>query len=149
VKCPYCKSGDTRVVDSRDAEEGGAIRRRRECLTCGERVTTYERPLTVRLDVKKRDGRLEPFQHEKLSRGVFRAFEKRPVPAGALDDLVDGIEDELRSRGQRVIESKVIGELVCERIKRLDEVAYLRFASVYKDFSDGRHFVEELEALKS
>lgn len=125
------------------------MRRRRECLSCGERVTTYERVLFTGLDVRKRDGRVEPFRREKLAAGIARAFEKRPVTPDTLESIVDEIEEDLRSRGTPAVESKQIGELVCERIREVDDVAYLRFASVYKEFSDGSHFLQELKVLQS
>lgn len=147
MKCPYCEDS-TKVVDSRDAQDGAAVRRRRECLGCAERFTTYERVLHAGIDVRKRDGRIEAFRREKLSMGLTKAFEKRPVPVEALEAIVDEIEEDLRSRGEAVVETRLIGELLCERIRAVDEVAYLRFASVYKEFSDSSHFLQEVHKLK-
>jgi transcriptional repressor NrdR len=146
VKCLYCQ-GSTRVVDSRNIDDGACVRRRRECEDCEERFTTYERSKLSHVKVEKRDGQTEPFRREKLAAGIRRAFEKRPVDEERLEALIDGIEEEVRSRRQQVVESDTIGDIVCEQLKEVDEVAYLRFASVYKDFSDGTQFVQELENL--
>lgn len=146
MKCLYCQ-GSTRVVDSRNIDDGAGVRRRRECENCEKRFTTYERAKLRHVEVEKRDGQTEPFRREKLAAGIRRACEKRPVDEEELDALIGGIEEEIRSRRQRVIESDTIGEIVCDRLKDVDEVAYLRFASVYKDFSDGTQFVQELENM--
>lgn len=146
MKCLYCQ-GSTGVVDSRNIDDGACVRRRRECENCGERFTTYERSKLHHVEVEKRDGQTEPFRRDKLAAGIRRAVEKRPVDEDELEALIGAVEDELRSRAGRIVESDTIGEIVCDRLKDVDEVAYLRFASVYKDFSDGTQFVQELEQL--
>ncbi len=145
MQCPFCGSIDTRVVDSRPAEHGRSIRRRRECEACGDRFTTYERTESL-LMVRKRSGRTEPFRTDKLRRGLENALADRPVGEGALDDLVDGIEADLRAIGT-VVTSDEIGREVLSRLRALDEVAYLRFASVYKEFEGARDFEREMAAL--
>lgn len=135
-------------MDSRDTQDGQAVRRRRECQACSQRFTTYERAVLDGLRVRKRDGTAEPFQREKLAAGIFRAFEKRPVPRSTLESMVDEIEEELRSMGRHTVDTALIGERVCERVRAIDEVAYLRFASVYKEFSDADQFVRELNLIK-
>lgn len=144
MQCPYCGSR-TRVVDSRSAGEG--IRRRRECMACGQRFTTYERVAPVRLMVVKTDGRREEFDRDKLMDGVLIACAKRPVSTEAIDELVGGIEGRLYSRGEREVESQVIGEMVTERLRALDDVAYVRFASVYRRFADVESLAQEIEEL--
>ncbi|MFW2339500.1 MAG: transcriptional regulator NrdR [Acidimicrobiia bacterium] len=144
--CPFCGSAETRVVDSRPAEQGRAIRRRRECESCGDRFTSYER-IEALLMVRKRSGRAEPFRTDKLRRGLESALADRPVGSGTLDDLVDTIENELRSAGT-VVSSDEIGKEVLGRLRELDQVAYLRFASVYKDFSGAEDFEREMAALE-
>ncbi len=146
MKCLYCE-GSTCVVDSRNIDDGACVRRRRECEDCEQRFTTYERSKLRHVEVQKRDGQTEPFRRGKLAAGIRRAFEKRPIEKDRLEALISAVEEEIRSRRQRVVESNTIGEIVCERLKDEDEVAYLRFASVYKDFSDGTQFVQELENL--
>jgi transcriptional repressor NrdR len=148
VDCLYCDEA-TRVVDSRDTSDGEVVRRRRECVDCGERFTTYERAELRHLEVEKRDGSVEPFDREKLAAGVRRACEKRPVPDRRIDEIITAVEEEIRSLREPVVESDVIGARVCERLKEEDEVAYLRFASVYKEFSDGSQFVRELADLST
>ncbi len=139
MKCPYCGGADSRVLDTR--EVGDAIRRRRECQSCHQRFTTYEQVAKVNLLVVKRDGRREPFDRQKLFDGVLRACAKRPVSSEAIDELVSAVETSLYNLGKAEVSSRVIGEMVIERLRDLDEVAYVRFASVYRSFSD-------LEALK-
>ncbi len=139
MKCPYCGGADSRVLDTR--EVGDAIRRRRECQSCHQRFTTYEQVAKVNLLVVKRDGRREPFDRQKLFDGVLRACAKRPVSSEAIDELVSAVETSLYNLGKAEVPSRVIGEMVIERLRDLDEVAYVRFASVYRSFSD-------LEALK-
>lgn len=146
MNCPFCGSADTRVVDSRPAEQGRAIRRRRECESCGDRFTTYERTESL-LMVRKRSGRTEPFRTDKLRRGLESALADRPVGAGTLDALVDTIETELRALGT-VVSSDEIGRQVLDRLRDLDEVAYLRFASVYKEFEGAQDFEREMAALE-
>ena len=134
MRCPFCEEEDSRVVDSRTVEDG--IRRRRECLACAGRFTTYERIESAPLLIVKRDGRREVFSREKLLAGLRRACEKRPLPAGAVDALGVEVERDLHGRGVAEIPSATIGELVMERLKRLDSIAYVRFASVYRQFAD-------------
>jgi len=144
MKCPYCGS-KTKVIDSRNASEG--IRRRRECLACGQRFTTYERVAPIRLVVVKADGRREEFDRDKLLSGVRKACAKRAVSTEAIEELVGGIEGKLYSRGEREVESRVIGEMVMERLRKLDDVAYVRFASVYRRFADVESLAQEIEDL--
>jgi transcriptional repressor NrdR len=134
MKCPYCSFDDSRVIDSRDVDDG--VRRRRQCLGCGARFTTYERVQPASLFVIKKDGRREEFNRDKLLVGIRKACEKRPLPMGSIDKLVDDIEAELYSMGKAEIAGAVIGDMVMERLKALDHVAYIRFASVYRDFTD-------------
>jgi transcriptional repressor NrdR len=146
MHCPFCGSGDTRVVDSRPAEQGRAIRRRRECESCSDRFTTYERTESL-LMVSKRSGRTEPFRTDKLQRGLENALADRPVGTGTLAELVDTIEAELRAIGT-VVSSDEIGRQVLSRLREIDEVAYLRFASVYKEFQGAQDFEREMAALE-
>jgi transcriptional repressor NrdR len=146
MQCPFCGSSETRVVDSRPAEQGRAIRRRRECEACGDRFTTYER-VEALLMVRKRSGRTEPFRTDKLRRGLESALADRPVGTGTLDELVDTIETALRAGGT-VVSSDEIGVQVLEQLRELDEVAYLRFASVYKEFKGAQDFEREMAALE-
>ncbi len=145
MHCPYCGFEDTKVIDSRDSEEG--IRRRRECLACGERFTTFERVQTVGLQVVKKDGRREDFSREKLLLGIRRACEKRPLPVGAIEAVVDDIEATLQAQGKAEVPSSLIGELVMDHLRDLDHIAYIRFASVYRAFADVESLREELESL--
>jgi transcriptional repressor NrdR len=145
MHCPYCGFEDTKVIDSRDSEEG--IRRRRECLACGERFTTFERVQTVGLQVVKKDGRREDFSREKLLLGIRRACEKRPLPVGAIEAVVDDIEATLQAQGKAEVPSSLIGELVMDHLRDLDHIAYIRFASVYRAFADIESLQEELESL--
>ena len=142
--CPVCRSGDNRVVDSRD--DDSAVRRRRECLACRHRFTTYERIESGRLFVVKKDGRREPFNRDKLLGGLRKACEKRPVSDAAMQEVVDAIERELYARGDSEIPSSAVGELVVDALRRLDKVAYIRFASVYREF-DLQSFQQELAHL--
>ena len=145
MRCPYCGFEDTKVIDSRDSEEG--IRRRRECLACGERFTTFERVQTVGLQVVKKDGRREDFSREKLLLGIRRACEKRPLPVGAIEAVLDDIEATLQAQGKAEVPSTLIGELVMDHLRDLDHIAYIRFASVYRAFADVESLREELESL--
>jgi transcriptional repressor NrdR len=145
MRCPYCGFEDTKVIDSRDSEDG--IRRRRECLACGERFTTFERVQTVGLQVVKKDGRREDFSREKLLLGIRRACEKRPLPVGAIEAVVDAIEATLQGQGKAEVPSSLIGELVMDHLRDLDHIAYIRFASVYRAFADIESLREELESL--
>ena len=146
MHCPYCNHPESRVIDSRDAPEG--IRRRRECMQCGLRFTTYERIQTTALMVAKRDGRREEYNRDKLISSILKACVKRPLPTGTIEKLVDDIEAELQRLGRAEILSSNIGEMVMERLRVLDRVAYIRFASVYRDFADIESFKHEVEALQ-
>ncbi len=147
MRCPYCGHLEDRVVDSREAQEGQATRRRRECLGCQRRFTTYERIEDVLPQVVKKDGRREAFDREKIVEGVATACQKRPVSAEQIEALVAGIERQVQEMGEREIRSSVIGEAVMQRLRKLDEVAYVRFASVYRAFRDVGEFMTELEGL--
>jgi transcriptional repressor NrdR len=144
MKCPYCGK-KSRVVDTRSAGEG--VRRRRECQVCGRRFTTYERVAPMRLMVVKADGRREEFDRDKLMAGVRKACAKRPVSIEAIEELVSGIEGQLYSRGEREVESRLIGAMVMEQLRQLDDVAYVRFASVYRQFADVERLAQEIEKL--
>jgi transcriptional repressor NrdR len=147
MKCPSCGHLEDKVIDSRSAKEGQAIRRRRECLQCRRRFTTYETVETTPLLVIKKDGRREPFSREKILNGILRACEKRPIPAEKLHALVDSLEADLLRQGVDEVRSNEIGEHVMEALHHLDEVAYVRFASVYRHFKDLNQFLEELRSL--
>ena len=148
MHCPFCGAADTRVVDSRLAEDGAQVRRRRECPTCGERFTTFERAELVLPRVVKRDGTREPFHEDKLRSGLLRALEKRPVAAEAVESAVGHILRRLRATGEREVPARRIGEWVMEELRELDQVAYVRFASVYRSFQDVNAFREEVERLQ-
>ena len=147
MKCPYCGIVDSKVIDSRPAEEGATIRRRRECLACQKRFTTYEVIERLPLVVVKRDGSRQSFDKVKLINGMVRACEKRPVALQTLEKIADEIEQELQSNLEREISTVEIGEMVMQRLKDVDEVAYVRFASVYRSFKDINTFMEELSKL--
>ena len=147
MKCPYCNHLESKVVDSRPAEEGNTIRRRRECLACQKRFTTYEIMERLPIVVIKKDGRRETFDKSKLVRGMIRACEKRPVSVDELQRVADEIEQEIQNSLEREVQSTVVGELVMKKLKKLDEVAYVRFASVYRQFKDINTFMEELNKL--
>ena len=147
MRCPYCGIEEDKVVDSRVAEEGRAIRRRRECLGCNRRYTTFERPEEVPLLVVKRNGVEEPFDREKIVAGMISACKNRPVTAAEIDSLAEDVEEAMRADTRRPIPSAEIGREVLERLRDLDEVAYLRFASVYKDFQELDDFERELGLL--
>ena len=147
MKCPFCGYTESKVIDSRPAEEGATIRRRRECLACSKRFTTYEIIERMPLVVVKRDGSRQSFDKVKLINGMVRASEKRPVPLGKLEEIADDIEQELQSGLEREIKTVEIGEMVMSRLKDVDEVAYVRFASVYRSFKDINTFMEELSKL--
>jgi len=146
--CPYCHNSESRVVDSRLADDGAAIRRRRECESCGKRFNTYERSEEVPLFVIKKDGRREPFDRSKIMIGITKACEKRPVSREDIERIAKEIESALRDRLATEIPTREIGELVMQRLRELDEVAYVRFASVYKEFRDVDSFVEEIRSLE-
>ncbi len=147
MKCPYCGYAESKVIDSRPAEEGSTIRRRRECLACHKRFTTYEIMERMPLVVVKRDGSRQSFDRVKVINGLVRACEKRPVPLSRLESIADEIEAELQGALEREISTAEIGEMVMDRLKDLDEVAYVRFASVYRQFKDIHTFMEELTKL--
>lgn len=147
MKCPYCSFEESKVIDSRSADDGERIRRRRECLKCGKRFTTHEVIETVPLIVVKRDKSREVFDRNKLTAGILRACEKRPVSLEQIDNIVDFIEGKLQSSVDREVTSMKIGELAMEQIKEIDEVSYVRFASVYRQFKDINTFMDELNKL--
>jgi transcriptional repressor NrdR len=147
MRCPFCGHDETKVVDSRDSESQDAIRRRRECLDCGKRFTTYERREEMPLMILKKDGSTEPFQRGKLLRGLVVATAKRPVTPARLEELIDDIEAELHNKMQYEVPAKTLGDMVLMRLLDLDKVAYIRFASVYKEFSDLDGFTAELKRL--
>lgn len=147
MKCPYCGSLNTKVVDKRDNNDEGITRRRRECIGCVKRFTTYERVENLELDVQKRDGRIEKFSREKLRHGLLKSLNKRPVNNAQIDQVIEDIEMKLLNRRKTVVRSSDIGKMVLNRLKKLDSVAYIRFASVYKDFNSLEDFIEELNLL--
>jgi transcriptional repressor NrdR len=147
LKCPYCSHLDDKVVDSREGKAGDLIRRRRECLKCGKRFTTYERIDEIPYMVIKKDGRREKFDRHKILQGLLRACEKRPVPTAKLEGLVDEAEKFVSEASDRERTTSEIGELLMARLKKLDKVAYVRFASVYSDFKDVKEFMTELKSL--
>lgn len=148
MKCPYCECQDTRVIDSRETAGMDEVRRRRQCVACAKRFTTYERWERPELRVRKRDGRVEDFDRDKLELGILKAVEKRPISREAIGQMIDQIEEELREMGEEEVPSTEVGSLVLENLKRLDPVAYLRFASVYKEFPDVSSFERELKTLR-
>ncbi len=148
MRCPYCGQADSRVVDSRAADDGTTIRRRRECTGCGRRFTTYEVVEKVPLMVIKNDGRREPFQQEKLLNGLIRSCEKRDIPMERIVQLAHAIEREVRNTMEREIPSKKLGQIVMDHLRDFDEVAYIRFASVYRKFADIGNFITELDELR-
>ena len=147
MKCPFCGKTEDRVVDSRETQNGLTVRRRRECLTCGRRFTSYERIEDIPYMVIKQDGSRVEFDRKKLLVGVHKACEKRPVPAKSLDEIVDSVEQQLHEREDREMTTQQIGAYVMARLKELDQVAYVRFASVYRKFEDIDEFMDELKNL--
>jgi transcriptional repressor NrdR len=147
VKCPFCNFEEDKVVDSRESKEGESIRRRRECLKCGKRFTTYERIDEVPYMVVKKDGRRERFDRQKVLSGLMRACEKRPVSIGKLEQIVNEAESYVTDSPERERTTTELGELIMQRLKKLDTVAYVRFASVYRDFKDVKEFMSELNSL--
>ena len=147
MKCPYCGYSESKVVDSRPTEEEAAIRRRRECEKCGKRFTTYEKIEEMPLMIVKKDGSREMYQRNKLLNGLLRACEKRPVSIAQIEGMADEIEKELYNSMDKEVPSKKIGEMVMNRLKKVDDVAYVRFASVYRQFKDINTFLEELNKL--
>lgn len=149
MHCPFCETEETKVIDSRLAQDGYMVRRRRECLTCAERFTTFESAELVLPRIIKRDGRREPFNEEKMRAGLLRALEKRPVNTDAIEATVNRIKRHLRSIGDREISSRIIGEWLMNELIGLDQVAYVRFASVYRSFQDVNSFRKEIERLEN
>jgi transcriptional repressor NrdR len=147
MKCPFCSSVEDKVVDSREARIGDVIRRRRECVKCGRRFTTYERIDEIPHMLVKKDGRREKFDRQKLLAGLLKASEKRPIPTSKLEEIVNQAETYVAESPDRERPTKAVGELVMNRLKKLDKVAYVRFASVYLDFKDVREFMDELKDL--
>ncbi|MDR1571105.1 MAG: transcriptional regulator NrdR [Clostridiales Family XIII bacterium] len=147
MKCPFCDDSDTRVIDSRPTDEGCAIRRRRECDKCGKRFTTYEKIEEITLMVIKKDGRREVFDRNKILNGIIKACEKRPVPMATIDRIVSEIERGLNNLMEKEMKSEMIGGLVMDHLKNIDQVAYVRFASVYRQFTDVNTFISEIESL--
>ncbi len=147
MKCPSCASLDNKVVDSRLTRDAGAIRRRRECLACGARFTTYEYVERTQVLVIKKDGRREPFRREKIEEGVMKACEKRPIAREEIGSLVDRVESAILAMGQNEVESRQVGELVVAELAGLDKIAYVRFASVYRDFRDVHDLMDEMRRV--
>jgi transcriptional repressor NrdR len=145
MNCPYCGNKNLRVTNKRNTPEG--IRRRRECLNCKRRFTTYEKPVEEELWIIKKDKSRERFKREKLEKGIKKAFEKRPIPADEINKMINSIEEQIRKRGDKEIKSSNIGEIVIKKIKKLDNIAYLRFASIYRDFQNIKDFKKELRSL--
>ena len=142
MNCPFCANSDTQVLESRTVEDGHAIRRRRECMKCGKRFTTYEKAKGTALWVIKKDGRREPFDREKVKRGILRAVEKRPVSMDLVDDVVEQVEREMLRKENEEVSSRAIGKAVLKRLRKVDKVAWLRFASVYLEFEDLEDFAK-------
>ena len=147
MRCPFCGQIEEKVVDSREARDGDVVRRRRQCLHCGRRFTTYERIEEIQFMVVKKDGRREPFDRNKVLSGLLKATQKRPVSVGELEKIADEVDTRLLEKPDREIGSTEIGELIMHRLYQLDEVAYVRFASVYRQFKDVNEFVEEVKGL--
>jgi len=149
MRCPYCGYNEDKVIDSRETQDATSVRRRRECLNCGRRYTTYEYVEKTPLMVIKKDGRREAFQREKILNGLLRACHKRPISVEILERVVSEIEKEIQKKFDREVESRCIGELVMEKLSQLDDVAYVRFASVYRQFKDINQFLRELREILS
>ena len=147
MRCPFCENPDTKVIDSRPTEEGHAIRRRRGCEKCGKRFTTYEKVEESIIMIIKKDGRREAFDRNKVMNGIIKACEKRPVPMAEIEGVVSEIERGLNNLMEKEVDSTFIGELIMEQLKKLDQVAYVRFASVYRQFTDVNTFIKEIEKL--
>lgn len=147
MKCPYCEHPESKVIDSRESKNGWSVRRRRECLSCEKRFTTYEKIEEIPYMVVKKDGRRQAFDGQKLLRGLLKACEKRPVPVAKLEEIVDEIESKLQEIPEKEMNASKIGKFVMKKLKTLDKVAYVRFASVYREFKDVLEFKEELESL--
>lgn len=149
MRCPYCSHGEDKVVDSRSSKDGRAIRRRRECLRCGQRFTTYEYIENVSLTIIKNDQRREPYDRQKLMQGIIAACKKRPISLKKIESIVDKIEDTIEKSGRLEIPSSEIGQLVMKELYELDEVAYVRFASVYRKFKDVSEFISEVKEIEA
>lgn len=147
MKCPFCGCEDSRVIDSRSVEEGASMRRRRECPRCGRRFTTYEKYEQIPLLVIKRDGRREMFDSKKILAGLLRAFEKRPFTYEQIQSLTNQIENEIRASGENEVKSTKIGEVVMAHLEKIDQIAYVRFASVYRQFADVNSFMQEIQNM--
>ena len=147
MKCPYCSATDTRVIDSRPAEDGSSIRRRRCCDECGKRFTTYEKIETIPLIVIKKDNNREQYDRSKIEGGILSACYKRPISAAEIQKTIEKIETEIFNREEKEIPTSVIGEIVMEKLKELDEVAYVRFASIYREFKDVNTFMSEIKKI--
>ena len=147
MKCPYCGKDNTRVIDSRPADDNSSIRRRRQCDECGKRFTTYEKVESIPLVVIKKDNNREPYDRQKIASGVLRSCHKRPISADQINKLVDEIETEIFNREEREIAARDIGEIVMNHLKELDAVAYVRFASVYREFKDVNTFMDEIQKI--
>ncbi|MDR1701670.1 MAG: transcriptional regulator NrdR [Sporomusaceae bacterium] len=147
MRCPFCDFGESKVIDSRPLEDNNSIRRRRECLKCAKRFTTREILEEISITVLKKDGRQEKYDRQKILRGMFKATEKRSLAPDVVEEAVNKVEKEIRALGEREISSKEIGRLVAERLKELDQVAYIRFISVYNRFADVNNFMQEIETL--
>lgn len=147
MRCPFCRKDNDRVIDSRASEDGAAIRRRRECVSCGRRYTTYERPEETTIKVVKKDGSRAPFSREKVQRGLERACWKRPVSTRQIEATVTAIENDVYQSFETEIETRELGQLVMEHLRELDQVAFVRFASVYRQFNDVQDFFEELRPM--
>ena len=147
MKCPYCGCDDTRVMDSRPAEDGSSIRRRRECTACGKRFSTYERIENFMIMVVKKDNTREPYDRTKVERGILNACHKRPVSAEQITSLLDELENKILNTGEKEVPSSMIGEFIMEKLQELDAVAYVRFASVYREFKDVDTFAKEIAKL--
>ncbi|MCM8759037.1 MAG: transcriptional regulator NrdR [Candidatus Omnitrophica bacterium] len=148
MRCPYCGSLQDRVIDSRESENGLQIRRRRECLRCEKRFTTYEEIEETKLIVVKKDGRREKFSREKIFNGIQKACEKRPVSTEQISSIVDEVEQQLKQRFEKEVNSQDIGNIIVDKLRKIDEVAYVRFASVYRQFKDVSEFQKEVEKIK-
>lgn len=149
MKCPFCHADNDRVIDSRSCDEGSAIRRRRECLDCRRRYTTYERFERITVKVVKKDGARVPFDRDRLRQGLEKACWKRPISAAQIDGIVSDIENHVEAHFESEVESRYLGELLMKRLRELDQIAYVRFASVYRQFKDVQEFVDELRPMLS
>ena len=147
MKCPFCGDDNTRVIDSRPADDNEAIRRRRQCDECGKRFTTYEKVETLPLIVVKKDNNREPYDREKIVAGIVRSCHKRPISMTQINDMVDDIEGQIFNMGEKEIPTTTIGSIVMDKLKDLDEVAYVRFASVYREFKDVNTFMDEIKKI--